>query len=81
METTWIFPPSKLHRKKYVETTWIFRSAKSHRKSTWKRRGNSSKFDLRRVDVISHWESSGGQREDHVNNPNEIQSSVIKGNS
>ena len=30
--TTWIFRPSKLRRKKYVETTWIFRSAKLHRK-------------------------------------------------
>ena len=35
------------------ETTWIFRSAKLHRKSTWKRRGNSSKFGLRRIDITS----------------------------
>ena len=53
VEMTWIFLPSKLHGKKCVETTWIFRSAKLHRKSTWKRRGNSSKFGLRRIDVIS----------------------------
>ena len=53
VETTWIFPPSKLHRQKYVETTWIFRSVKLHQKSTWKRRGNSSKFGLRRIDIIS----------------------------
>ena len=49
----WIFRPSKLHRKKYVETTRIFRLAKLHRKSTWKWRGNSSRFGLRRIDVIS----------------------------
>ena len=53
VETTWIFRPAKLHRKKYVETTWIFRPSKSHRKGTWKWRGNSSKFGLRRIDVIS----------------------------
>ena len=52
VETTRVFQPSKLHRKKYVETTWIFRSAKLHRKSTWKWPGNSSKFDIRRIDVI-----------------------------
>ena len=38
--TTWIFRPSKLHRKRYVETTWIFRPAKLRRKKyvemTWK---------------------------------------------
>ena len=38
-ETTWIFRPSKLHRKKYVETMWIFRPSKLHRKkyveTTW----------------------------------------------
>ena len=51
MEITWIFRPAKLHRKKYVETTWIFRRSKLHRKSTRKWRGNSSKFDLRRIDV------------------------------
>ena len=49
----WIFRPSKLHRKKYVETTRIFRLAKLHRKSTWKWRGNSSRFGLCRIDVIS----------------------------
>ena len=32
METTWVIPPSKLHRKEYVETTWIFRSSKLHQK-------------------------------------------------
>ena len=72
METTWIFPPSKLHQKKYVEITWIFRSAKLrrrkyvettwifrpsklHRKSTYAEMtcGNSSKFSLWRIDVIS----------------------------
>ena len=53
VETMWIFRPSKLHRRKYVETTWIFPPAKSHRKSTWKWRGNSLKFGLRRIDVIS----------------------------
>ena len=53
VETRWIFQPSKLNRKKYVETTWIFRSAKLHRKSKWNQRGNSSKFGLRRIDVIS----------------------------
>ena len=55
VETTWVFWPSKLRRKKYVETTWIFRSAKFYRKSTWKWRGNSSKFGLQRIDVISTW--------------------------
>ena len=30
--TTWIFRPSKRHRKRYVETTWIFRPAKLRRK-------------------------------------------------
>ena len=53
VETTWIFRPSKLHREKYVETTWIFRPPKLHRKSTRKWSGNSSKFGLRRIDVIS----------------------------
>ena len=53
VETTWIFRPAKLHRKKYVEITWIFRRSKLHRKSTRKWRGNSSKFGLRRIDVIS----------------------------
>ena len=31
-ETTWIFQPEKLNRKKYVEITWVFRPAKLHRK-------------------------------------------------
>ena len=55
METAWIFGSSKLHQKKYAETTWIFRPAKLHRKSKWKLRGNSSKFGLRRSNVISTW--------------------------
>ena len=63
MEARWIFRPSKLHQKKYVETTWIFWPVKLHRKSTWKRRGNSSKFGLRRIDVIS---TSNGRRFDVV---------------
>ena len=53
VELTWIFRPSKLHRKKYMESTWIFRPSKLHQKSTWNRRGNSSKFGLPRIDVIS----------------------------
>ena len=53
VETTWIFPPSKLHREKYVETIWIFRSEKLHWKSTWKQCGNSSKFGLWHIDVLS----------------------------
>ena len=32
-----------------------FRSAKLHRKSTWKWRGNFSKFGLWRIDVILTW--------------------------
>ena len=40
-------------KKKYVKTTWIFRSVKLHQKSTWKRHGNSSKFGLPCIDVIS----------------------------
>ena len=47
------FWPSKLHRKKYVETTRIFWSAKLHQKSMLKWRGNSSKFGVRCIDVIS----------------------------
>ena len=40
VDTTWVFRPSKLHRKKYVETTWrIFQPLKLHRKGTWKQRG------------------------------------------
>ena len=53
VETTWIFWPSKLHRKKYVETTWIFDHQNYIDKSTWKWRGNLSKFGLRRIEVIS----------------------------
>ena len=53
VETTCIFQPSKLHRQRYVETTSIFRPLKLHRKSTRKWRGNSSKFGLRHIDVIS----------------------------
>ena len=53
VKITWIFQPAKLHQKKYVETTWIFRPSKLRRKSAWKRRGNSAKFGLRRIDVIS----------------------------
>ena len=55
VEKTWIFRPLKLRRKKYMETTWIFRSEKLHRKSTWKWSGNSSKFGVRRIDVICSW--------------------------
>ena len=32
-----------------------FSITKSHRKSTWRWHGNSSKFNLRRIDVISKW--------------------------
>ena len=53
VEITRTFRPVKLHRKKYVETTWVFRPSKLHRQSTRKWRGNSSKFGLRRIDVIS----------------------------
>ena len=31
-KTTWIFQPSKLHRRKYVEITWIFRPSKLYQK-------------------------------------------------
>ena len=37
-----------------METTWIFRASKLHPKNRWKRRGNSSKLSLRRIDVISN---------------------------
>ena len=47
------FSTKEITSKNYVETTWIFRSVKLHRKSTWKRRGKSSKFGLRRIDIIS----------------------------
>ena len=55
VETTWIFRPSKLHRKKYVEITWISRSFSdfSTSKIMWKWHWNSSKFGLRRIDVVS----------------------------
>ena len=53
VEITSIFRPAKLYRKKYMETTWIFRPSILHRKSTQKLRGNSSRFGLRRIDVIS----------------------------
>ena len=43
-----------------METTWIFRSVKLHQKSTWKRRGNSSKFGLGRIDVIFTWNREVG---------------------
>ena len=39
METTWIFRPLKLQRKKYVKTTWFFRHRNCIAKSTWKPRG------------------------------------------
>ena len=39
METTWIFRPLKLHRKKYVKTTWFFQRRNYIAKSTWKPRG------------------------------------------
>ena len=60
---TWKFRPVKLRRKKYGETMWIFQSAKLHRTSTWKWRGNLSKFGLRSIDVIS---TSKRQRFDMV---------------
>ena len=50
-----IFGSSKLHRKKYVEMVWIFGSSKLHQKSTRKWHGNSSKFGIGRIDVISTW--------------------------
>ena len=53
VEITWIFQTAKLRQKQYVETMWIFQSATLHQKSTWKWRGNLSKFGLRRIDVIS----------------------------
>ena len=55
VETTWSFQPSSLHWKMYVKTTWIFRSGRLHQKTTRKWRGNSSKFSLWRIDVISPW--------------------------
>ena len=53
METTWVFRLSNLHRKRYVQITWIFQPSKLHRKRTRKWGGSSSKFGLRRIDVIS----------------------------
>ena len=55
VETTTVFWPSKLHRKKCVETMQIIRPAKLRLKSTWKWRGNSSKFDST---WSAHWEVS-----------------------
>ena len=52
-ENNLYFLTIEITSKKYVESTWIFRPSKLHRKSTWNRRGNSSKFGLRRIDVIS----------------------------
>ena len=53
VKTTWIFWSAKLHRKKYMKMTWIFWSTKLHQKSKRNWRGKSSKFGLRRIDVIS----------------------------
>ena len=53
METMWIFRSSKLCRKKFMETTWIIWSEKLYWKSMWQWHGNSSKFGLRRIHVIS----------------------------
>ena len=44
---------TEITSEKYVESTWIFRPSKLHQKSMWNRRGNSTKFGLRRIDVIS----------------------------
>ena len=43
---------SEITVRKYVEMTWIFWSAKLQWKSTWKWRGNLSKFGPPRIDVI-----------------------------
>ena len=43
------FSSSKITPKKVRGTTRIFRAAKLNRKSTWKGRGNSSIFGLRRI--------------------------------
>ena len=53
VEITWILRPLKLRRKKSVEMTWIFRPSKLHRKNTRESRGNSLKFYLWRINVIS----------------------------
>ena len=50
---TWVFRPAKLRRKNYLEATSIFRTKKLHWKSTWTWCGNSLKFGLCRIDVIS----------------------------
>ena len=68
VETTWVFRPAKLHQKKNVERTWIFWPSKLRRKkdveTTWiffqqsyikKIRGNSLKFSLRFIDLMSMW--------------------------
>ena len=47
------FMTSEIRSKKVHGNERIFRSAKLHRKSTLNRRGNSSKFSLQRIDVIS----------------------------
>ena len=53
VKTTRISSSSKLLQRKFVETTSIFCPSKFHRKNTWKRRGNSSIFCFRRIDIIS----------------------------
>ena len=50
---TSVFPLVKLRRKKCLEATSIFRTTKLHWKSTRTWCGNSSKFRLWRIDVIS----------------------------
>ena len=59
METTWIFQPLKLHRKKYVETTWIFRPSKLRRKKyvemSWKFVEIWFSTYRRNIDVESTW--------------------------
>ena len=51
IETTLTFRLSKLRWKKHVQTVSIFHPSKYHRKSTSKRRGNSSIFCFRRIDI------------------------------
>ena len=53
LETTWIFSSGKICQRKREQTAWTFRPLKLHGQSTRKWRGNSSKFILRRIDVIS----------------------------
>ena len=55
VETTWIFWPSKFHRKMYVETTWIFRSAKLYWKRRWKFVEIWPSTYRRNVDVDPTW--------------------------